>query len=63
MTLGPQFHGWLTDPFSNAPKRVADLIAIAVDQFGPLTAVIAVAFAVTVVRRPRYALLTGTTSS
>jgi hypothetical protein len=61
VTLGAQFHGWLTDPFSNAPKRVADLIAIAVDQFGPLTAVIAVAFAVTVVRRPRYALLTGTT--
>ena len=61
VTLGAQFHGWLTDPFSNAPKRVADLIAIAVDQFGPLTAVIAVAFVVTAVRRPRYALLTGTT--
>jgi hypothetical protein len=61
VTLGAQFHGWLTDPFSNAPKRIGDLIAIAVDQFGPLTAVIAIAFVVTVARRPRYALLSGLT--
>jgi hypothetical protein len=61
VTLGAQFHGWLTDPFSNGPKRVADLVAIGVGQFGPLTAVIAVAFVVTALRRPRYALLSGTT--
>jgi hypothetical protein len=61
VTLGAQFHGWLTDPFSNAPKRIGDLVAIAVDQFGPLTAVIAIAFVVTAVRRPRYALLSGLT--
>lgn len=61
VTLGAQFHGWLTDPFSNAPKRIGDLIAIGVDQFGPLTAVIAIAFVVTAVRRPRYALLSGLT--
>ena len=61
VTLGAQFHGWLTDPFSNAPKRIGDLIAVAVDQFGPLTAVIAIAFAVTMIRRPRYALLSGLT--
>jgi len=61
VTLGAQFHGWLTDPFSNGPKRVADLIAIAVGQFGPLAAVVAVAFVVTALRRPRYALLSGTT--
>jgi 4-amino-4-deoxy-L-arabinose transferase-like glycosyltransferase len=60
VTLGAQFHGWLTDPFSNAPKRVGDLIAIAVGQFGPLAVLIVAAFAVTAVRRPRYALLTGT---
>ena len=61
VTLGAQFHGWLTDPFSNGPKRIADLIAIAVGQFGPLTAVIAIAFVVTALCRPRYALLSGTT--
>jgi hypothetical protein len=61
VTLGAQFHGWLTDPFSNAPKRVADLISIAAGQFGPWAALIVVAFIVTIVRRPRYALLSGTT--
>ena len=61
VTLGAQFHGWLTDPLSNAPKRIGDLIAIAVDQFGPLTALIAIAFVVTAVRRRRYALLSGLT--
>ena len=61
VTLGAQFHGWLTDPFSNGPQRVADLVAIALSQLGPLSAVLVVALAVTIVRQPRYALLSGTT--
>jgi hypothetical protein len=61
VTLGAQFHGWLTDPFSNPSKRFADLLAMAAGQFGPLAAVIVVAFVVTAVRRPRYAVLSGTT--
>jgi hypothetical protein len=61
VTLGAQFHGWITDPFGNAPKRVADLLAIAAGQFGPLAVLIVAAFAVTAIRRPRYALLTGLT--
>lgn len=61
VTLGAQFHGWLTDPFSNAPKRLADLATMAVDQLGPLAPVLFIAFVVTAVRQPRYALLTGTT--
>ena len=61
VTLGAQFHGWLTDPFSNLSKRFADLLAMATGQFGPLAAVIVVAFVVTAFRRPRYALLSGTT--
>jgi len=61
VTLGAQFHGWLTDPFSNASKRIADLLAMAAGQFGPLAAVIVVAFVATAFRRPRYALLSGTT--
>jgi hypothetical protein len=60
VTLGAQFHGWLTDPFSNGTKRIGDLIHIAVSQFGPLTGVILVAFVATAIRRPRYALLSGT---
>ena len=61
VTLGAQFHGWLTDPFANAGQRVAALASMAVGQLGPLAAVLVVAFVVTVVRQPRYALLTGTT--
>ena len=60
VTLGAQFHGWVTDPFGNAPKRVADLFAMAASQLGPLAAIAIVAFAVTIVRQPRYALLSGT---
>jgi hypothetical protein len=61
VTLGAQFHGWLTDPFSNAGKRLSDLLGIATSQLGPLAALVVVAFVVTAVRRPRYALLSGTT--
>jgi hypothetical protein len=61
VTLGAQFHGWLTDPFSNLSKRFGDLLATAAGQFGPLAAVIVVAFVVTALRRPRYALLSGAT--
>jgi hypothetical protein len=61
VTLGAQFHGWVTDPFGDIPQRVADLVAIFAAQFGPLAAVVVVAAVVTIVRRPRYALLSGTT--
>ena len=61
VTLGAQFHGWLTDPFSNAGGRIGDLVTMTVAQFGPLAALLLVAFIVTAIRQPRYALLTGTT--
>ena len=61
VTLGAQFHGWLTDPFSNGQERFGALLAMAAGQFGPLAALIVVAFVVTVARQPRYALLSGTT--
>ena len=61
VTLGAQFHGWLTDPFSNAGSRIGDLVTTTVGQFGPLAALLVVAFIVTTIRQPRYALLTGTT--
>ena len=61
VTLGAQFHGWLTDPFSDAGRRFGDLITMATRQFGPLAALIVVAFVVTALRRRRYALLSGVT--
>jgi hypothetical protein len=61
VTLGAQFHGWVTDPFGNGSQRLTDLAKMAFDQLGPLAPVLIIAFVVTVVRQPRYALLTGTT--
>ena len=61
VTLGAQFHGWLTDPFANAGQRVGDLRRWRSASSGRSPPVLVVAFVVTVVRQPRYALLTGTT--
>jgi hypothetical protein len=61
VTLGAQFHSWLTDPFGNPGKRIDDLVTIAVGQFGPLAVLILVAAVVTAFRQPRYLALSGTT--
>ena len=61
VTSGQQFHSWLTDPLGDWPRRIADLTKITGLQLGPLAPLIIVAFAVTVVRLPRYALLSGST--
>ena len=60
VTSGQQFHDWFTNPLTGWPKRIADLISMATGQLGPLAPLVLVAFAVTAVRRPRYALLSGT---
>jgi transmembrane protein TMEM260 (protein O-mannosyltransferase) len=59
VTLGEQFHGWLTDPFSRWDERFAQLFRMASTQLGPLALLVVVAFVLTAIRRPRYALLTG----
>jgi hypothetical protein len=59
VTLGAQFHSWLTDPFGNLGGRIRDLVDIASGQFGPLAVVILVAAIATAFRQPRYAILTG----
>ena len=61
VTLGAQFHDWVTDPFANPGQRIADVVTMAVSQLGPLAPLLVIAFVVTIVRQPRYALLTGTT--
>jgi hypothetical protein len=60
IVLAEQFQGSLSDPFGELPRKFGELVARAVAQFGILAPFIPVAFALTVVRRPRYALLTGT---
>jgi Protein of unknown function (DUF2723) len=59
VTLGEQFHGWFTDPFTGWSKRISDLVTMAVGQLGPLAPVVVIAFLATAIRRPRYALLSG----
>jgi hypothetical protein len=61
VTLGAQFHGWVTDPFADLGGRFNDLMAMAGAQLGILAPVVVIAFLVTAVRQPRYALLSGTT--
>ncbi|MBA2719104.1 MAG: DUF2723 domain-containing protein [Chloroflexi bacterium] len=61
VTLGAQFHDWVTNPFADPGGRFADVATIAVGQLGPLAPIVLVAFAVTIVRQPRYALLSGLT--
>jgi hypothetical protein len=63
VTLGQQFHGWLTDPLGDWPRRIADLTNIAGQELGPLAPLVIVALAVTAVRLPRYALLTGSAAA
>ncbi len=59
IVLAEQFQGSLTDPFGELPRKVGELVTRTVTQFGILAPLIPVGFVATVVRRPRYALLTG----
>jgi hypothetical protein len=59
IVLAEQFQGSIVDPFGELPRKLADLVDLTVTQFGPLAALLPVAFLATLVREPRYALLTG----
>jgi hypothetical protein len=61
VTLGQQFHGWVTNPLADWPQRLDNLARFAGQELGPLAPLVLVGFAVTAVRLPRYALLTGST--
>jgi hypothetical protein len=63
IVLAEQFQGSLTDPFGELPRKFGELVARTFDQFGVFAPLIPVAFVVTAVRRPRYALLTGTAAA
>jgi hypothetical protein len=61
VTTGQQFHDWFTNPLEGWGPRLANLARLSSQQLGPLAMLVLVAFGVTAVRRPRYALLTGVT--
>jgi hypothetical protein len=54
-----QFQGALVGPLQDLPAKLSDLVARTVDAFGPLAIFLPLAFLVTAIRRPHYALLTG----
>jgi len=63
IVLAEQFQGSLSDPFGELPRKFGELVSRTVGQFGILAPLIPFAFVVTVVRRPRYALLTGSAAA
>jgi hypothetical protein len=59
VVLGEQFRSSVVDPFGDLPGKIGVLVDRTVAQFGPLASLLPLAFAATIVRRPRYALLTS----
>src|SRR6478735_10641709 len=60
IVLAEQFRDSVIDPFGDLPRKFGDLITLTSTQFGILAPLIPIAFLATALRRPRYALLTGT---
>ena len=63
IVLAEQFQGSLSDPFGELPRKFGELVTRTSTQFGILAPLIPIGFLVTVVRRPRYALLTGSAAA
>ena len=59
VALGEQFRSNVVDPFGDLPAKLGSLVDRSVTQFGLLAPLLPLAFAATVFRQPRYALLTG----
>ena len=59
VVLGEQFRGSVVDPFGDLGGKALALVTRATREFGALAPLIPLSFLATVVRRPRYALLTG----
>jgi hypothetical protein len=59
IVLAEQFRGSIVDPFGDLAGKFRTLVDLVVLQFGPLAALLPVAFIATAARVPRYALLTG----
>ena len=58
VVLGAQFAGSISGPLADLGGKLGDLVSVAGAQFGLLAWLIPVGLVVTIVRRPRYALLT-----
>ena len=63
IVLAEQFQGSLIDPFGDLPRKFGELVGRTNAQFGILALLIPVGFVATAIRRPRYALLTGSAAA
>lgn len=59
VALAEQFRGSVVDPFGDLGTKGAVLAARTIAAFGPLAALLPLAFVITAMRRPRFALLSG----
>ncbi len=59
IVTGEQFRGGLYDPFGDWPRKLSDLVLLAVRQLGPLAALVLAGLVVTAIRHRTFALLTG----
>jgi hypothetical protein len=62
IALAEQFRESVAGPLADLPAKVGDLVSRTASAFGPLAALIPVAFAGTAFLRPSWALLTGTSA-
>jgi hypothetical protein len=61
--FGTQFVGSVVNPIADLPQTFGELVGRTIAQFGVVATAIPIAFVVTAIRRPRYALLTGTAAA
>jgi hypothetical protein len=59
IVLAEQFRGSFANPLADLPGTVGEVLSLATAQFGALTVIVPIAFLVTALRRPPYALLSG----
>jgi hypothetical protein len=59
IVLAEQFQGSIVDPLGQLDRKFVDLVDLTVAQFGPLASLIPLGFLVTLLREPRYGLLSG----
>ena len=59
IVTGEQFRGGLYDPFGDWPRKLSDLVLLAVRELGPLAVLVLAGLMVTAIRHRTFALLTG----
>ena len=60
IVLAEQFRESVAEPMADLPSKAAEVVRHMTAAFGPLTALVPIGFAATAIRRPAYAVLSGT---